>query len=107
MDPERFGYRDAPLPPQTNTKEATPFIGAAAVAFTLIVVCAGVHGEVGDIATRAVIATSLVVLTAIGYALTRLYAAWRRRHNARLELEWERWLDSADACKVGPRKWTK
>ncbi len=36
-----------------------------------------------------------------------VYRAWRTRRNARLELEWEKWLDSADSCEVGPRKWTK
>ena len=50
-----------------------------------------------------------ITFTMMGFILVgqRLYGWWRARRNARLELQWEKWLDSADSCEVGPRKWTK
>jgi hypothetical protein len=50
-----------------------------------------------------------ITITIAGVILVgkHIYATWRARRNARLELQWEKWLDSADSCEVGPRKWTK
>jgi len=54
-----------------------------------------------------VVVSIMAVLLGIGVAVRAVYRGWRARRNARLELKWEKWLDSADSCEVGPRKWTK
>ncbi len=54
-----------------------------------------------------VIVSTLFVFAGIGITIRAVYGIWRTRRNARLELKWEKWLASADACQVGPRKWTK
>ncbi len=64
-------------------------------------------GNVDDVPESLAITAVLGTLLGIGVLARHVYEAWRARRNARLELQWEKWLDSADSCEVGPRKWTK
>lgn len=49
----------------------------------------------------------VVIASALGFGIKHQAKRWRAKRHARLQLKMERWLASADSCKVGPREWTK
>ena len=56
---------------------------------------------------RIALGLALTVFAVIALTAKRAYGTWRSRRNARLQLKWDRWLESADSCKVGTREWTE
>jgi len=103
------GYR-APITmaspePVSRARHVIASIPLGVVAFASAVV--GFSSHRTSLLESFIVVSTVVVLVGIGFAVRAVYRAWRARRNARLEIQWEKWLDSADSCEVGPRKWTK
>jgi len=56
---------------------------------------------------RVFLGAAVTLFAAVILLAKRVYGTWRSRRNARLQLKWDRWLESADSCKVGAREWTE
>jgi hypothetical protein len=102
-------YR-APAPPANATISTRPDWRRVAYIAALVVLAIA-YGTVrtgfGDFlgyGGKAILSVAVVGLAGTVLGVKKLYAAWRIRHNARLEVQWDRFLDSADAGEVGPRQ---
>ena len=102
-------YRDAPVTLDAQRpRRLRRWLAAApaALLFAMYVVRRG--GWLGDgVGENLVIGGMVLGAAGLGAAVKRVYETWRSRRNARLELRWDRWLESADSCKVGAREWTE
>lgn len=104
-------YREPPLARVASRSPARRLrhLLASAPAVVLSLVYTVWHFDVlGDgVRQQVAAAVAILVVLAAGVGLQRLVVFLAARRRARREVQWERWLDSADSCEVGPRKWTK
>jgi len=73
----------------------------------VIVVVASLLIGVAAIAVGAVFSGITWIVGCLAILTQKTIERLRARRNARLELEWERSLESADTCEVRAREWTK
>ncbi|HEY1957180.1 MAG TPA: hypothetical protein VGH28_16290 [Polyangiaceae bacterium] len=106
-DRERL-YRDAPVLADAPRGRSARWL--AALSLVLLVVLYLVRrwrfSADGPFVNMIIVALVLAFI-GIGAMTKRVYEAWRSRRNARLQLRWDHWLESADSCKVGTREWTE
>ena len=88
-------YRGAPEVKAEPTRRTVWSVGviAALVVLTANTLLAGVFMSRGRFEVRVfAVATTIVAFTVVE-AIKRVYAAWKKRHDAKLMLEWERRLE--------------
>lgn len=101
-------YREPALPPVRFTQpDAWARRVAAHLVFALYAVaCCALMGD--SWMATFILAAVVCALAGIGVVTRRVYERWRARRNARLEVQWERFLDdSPDPREVRPREWAK
>jgi len=92
-----LGYRQAPPATDALGPNATsmPGVRMALVVFVLANMILGGGIYISPYGLHVAVGAATIAVMALGVIIQRYYAAWRKKRNARLELEMERWL-SAD-----------